>query len=172
MHRRSLLKNFGFSIAGLMALPSWAEAWNQSNFQANINFSATENDLLAEIVETILPETTTPGAKSLGVHKLIQKLITDCQGPLAEAKMKVNLLKFNNLSKSNFGSDFTLLANDKKLLFFKSLEKSEDADMKSLYNQMKRMTIDGYMKSEYVMTNITNYEYAPARWNACVKVAQ
>ena len=170
MQRRTLLKTTGVGIASLFSLPNWANGWHQDQFTTNPFFSISDDSLLAEIVETILPETTTPGAKSLGVHKLIQKLITDCQGPTAERKMKDNLQKFNDLAKSSLGNNFIDLAMDKKITFIKSLENSTDTDMKSFYGLMKRMTIDGYMKSEYVMTNITNYEYAPARWNACVRV--
>lgn len=35
---------------------------------------------------------------------------------------------------------------------------------------IKRMTVDGYMGSEYVMTNITKYEMAPNRYHGCVPV--
>lgn len=170
MQRRTLVKSAGLGLVGLLTLPAWANGWNQKQFIASSYFSVENDALLAEIVETILPETTTPGAKSLGVHKLIQKLITDCQGPTAEKKMKDNLQKFNDLAKSSLANNFNDLSTDKKLTFIKSLEVSTDTDMKSFYSQMKRMTIDGYMKSEYVMTNITNYEYAPGRWNACIAV--
>jgi Gluconate 2-dehydrogenase subunit 3 len=170
MQRRNLLKSVALGFGGLLTYPTWAENWNQNSFSQNLNFSPENDALLAEIVGTILPETTTPGAKSLGVHKLIQKIVTDCQGQEAENKLINNLKKFEELSKVSQGGNFASLTNDKKLTFFKLLEKSEDADMKAFYSQMKRMTIDGYMKSEYVMTNITKYEYAPARWNACVPV--
>lgn len=170
MQRRNLLKSVALGFGGLLAYPTWAENWNQNSFSQNLNFSNADDALLGEIVGTILPETATPGAKSLGVHKLIQKIVTDCQGKEAENKLISSLKKFDELSKSSQGENFASLNSDKKLAFLKSLEKSEDVDMKAFYGQMKRMTIDGYMKSEYVMTNITKYEYAPARWNACVPV--
>lgn len=170
MQRRNLLKSVALGMGGLIAMPSWAENWNQNNISKSLNFSVADDTLLGEIVGTILPETATPGAKSLGVHKLIQKIVTDCQGKEAENKLISNLKSFEEISKNTQGGSFATLSNDKKLAFLKSLEKSENADIKAFYSQMKRMTIDGYMKSEYVMTNITNYEYAPARWNACVAV--
>jgi Gluconate 2-dehydrogenase subunit 3 len=169
MQRRNLLKSVAFGIGSLAVLPTWANSWNQNSL-TNLGFSTTDDALLGEIVGTILPETATPGAKSLGVHKLIQKIVTDCQGKPAEEKLIANLQKLEDLSKSSQGGSFASLSADKKLTFFKSLENSQDANLKEFYSQMKRMTIDGYMKSEYVMTNITHYEYAPARWNACVRI--
>ena len=169
MQRRNLLKTITLGFGGIVTMPSWANSWNQNSFQ-NLHFSPSDDALLAEIVETILPETNTPGAKSLGVHKLIQKLVTDCQGKEAENKLIANLSKMESLSKATQNGSFANLPKNRKLAFFKSLENSDDTEMKAFYSQMKRMTIDGYMKSEYVMTNITKYEYAPARWSGCVKV--
>jgi Gluconate 2-dehydrogenase subunit 3 len=169
MQRRNLLKSVAFGFGSMAVMPVWANSWNKNSFQ-NLNFSQSDDTLLGEIVGTILPETATPGAKSLGVHKLIQKLVTDCQGKAAEEKLVANLMKFEILSKGSQGGLFASLSAEKKLSFLKSLEKSDDTDMRAFYSQMKRMTIDGYMKSEYVMTKITHYEYAPGRWSGCVKV--
>ncbi len=166
MQRRNLLKSVALGVGSLAIMPAWANSWNQNTF-TNLNFSISDDALLGEIVGTILPETTTPGAKSLGVHKLIQKLVTDCQGKEAETKLIADLAKFQSLSKSSQGGNFESLSSDKKLTLLKSIEKNEE--LKDFYSKMKRMTIDGYMKSEYVMTNITHYEYAPGRWSGCVK---
>ncbi len=167
MQRRNLLKTAALGFGGMVTFPIWAESWNKTSF-SNLNFTMADDALLAEIVGTIIPETSTPGAKSLGVHKLIQKLVSDCQGKEAENKLIGDLSKLQILSKNKQGGTFESLSSDKKLVFFKSLEKNDE--LKDFYSKMKRMTIDGYMKSEYVMTNITKYEYAPARWNGCVKV--
>jgi glutamate synthase domain-containing protein 1 len=167
MQRRHLLKTVAMGMTGIISMPTWANNWNQNNFH-NLNFSEADNNLLAEIAETIIPETDTPGAKSLGVHKLIQKIVTDCQGKEAETKLSSDLAKLQTISKNQHQASFEQLSADKKLAIFKSLE--SNTDMKDFYAKMKRMTIDGYMKSEYVMTNITKYEYAPARWNGCVTI--
>ena len=168
MQRRNLLKTVALGFGGMITMPVWAENWNQQAFQ-NLSFSPSDDALLCEIVGTILPETSTPGAKSLGVHKLIQKIVTDCQGKEAEAKLSGDLAKLQAISKNQHQANFEQLSADKKLSLLKALE--ANAEMKDFYGKMKRMTIDGYMKSEYVMTNIIKYEYAPARWNGCVKVA-
>jgi hypothetical protein len=167
MQRRHLLKAVALGMTGIISMPTWANNWNQNNFK-NLNFSETENNLLAEIVESIIPETSTPGAKSLGVHKLIQKIVTDCQGKEAESKLSGDLAKLQTISKNQHQASFEQLSADKKLALLKSLE--TNSELKDFYAKMKRMTIEGYMKSEYVMTNITKYEYAPARWNGCVAI--
>jgi hypothetical protein len=38
------------------------------------------------------------------------------------------------------------------------------------YNTLRKLTIRGYMNSEYVMTKLTNYEMAPARFYGSVKI--
>jgi hypothetical protein len=170
MQRRSLLKSISLGATALLAIPAWAEGWKLENLGLNPNFSKDDDILLGEIMETFIPETNTPGAKSLGVHKLMQKIVTDCQGKAAAEKLSINLLKFNELANSSMGIDFIKMPNDKKLTFLKSIETSEKEEMKSFFKQLKRLTIDGYMSSEYAMVNIQKYEWAPARWKGCVKV--
>lgn len=75
MQRRSALKSLTAAVGGLMSLPSWAQAWTPETVKGPTLLTMAEEDTLAEIVETIIPETSTPGAKSLKVHQLIDELL-------------------------------------------------------------------------------------------------
>jgi Gluconate 2-dehydrogenase subunit 3 len=169
MERRSLLKSISLGATALLTIPAWAESWKLENLGLNTNFSLEDDTLLGEIMEAFIPETNTPGAKSLGVHKLMQKIVVDCQGKAAAEKLSNNLLKFNELTNLTMGTDFVKLSKDKKLTYLKSIESSENEAMKTFFKQLKRLTIDGYMSSEYAMVNIQKYEWAPGRWKGCVK---
>ena len=50
------------------------------------------------------------------------------------------------------------------------MSKSENSAEKSFIQLVKGLTIKGYLSSEYVMTNLRIYEYAPARYHGCVPV--
>ncbi len=170
MKRRNLLKTATLGIGGLFSMPLWAEGWNQNSFSPSLAFSSADDAFLAEIVETFIPETNTPGAKSLGVHKLLQRLVTDCQGAEAEIKLIEGLRKMNEFSVKNQGAEFVKLDASKKMEVLKAMEIGDDSSLKALYGQLRRMTIDGYMKSEYVIVNIQKYEWAPGRYHGCVPI--
>jgi hypothetical protein len=170
MKRRNLLKSLSIGATSIITLPNWASGWNQNSLEKSNHFTASEDELLGEIMEIFIPETNTPGAKELAVHKLIQKIVVDCYGKESAEKLSSNLLIFNNLSKGQTGADFIKLSADNRLAFLKTIEKSDNNGMAEFYKQLKQMTIEGYMKSEWAMVNIQKYEWAPGRWKGCVSL--
>jgi hypothetical protein len=170
MQRRTALRNVAIGFGGLLSLPTWANNWNINSVQTNSFLILDQQNLLAEIVETIIPQTTTPGAKSLGVHLLIQKIVSDCYGKEAQEKMIKGLGLIDDLAKNTNQKSFVELDATKRLELLKSIEKSEYKELKDTFGQIRWMTIDGYQKSEYFMTNIEKFEWAPARFSGCVPV--
>ncbi len=77
MRRRSALKNLTVALGGLMSLPAWASGWSPDSLGQFSILPVSDENLLAEIVETILPETDTPGAKSLKVHQFVMRMIQE-----------------------------------------------------------------------------------------------
>ena len=76
MNRRQIVKGMAATVGGMLVLPAWASAWNSESLQGfQSNFVGLEEALLAEIVEAIIPETDTPGAKKLEVHRFIDKML-------------------------------------------------------------------------------------------------
>ncbi len=170
MQRRQVIKSVALGFGSLLTLPAWANNWNKERIISKEFLSGNQENILAEIVETIIPETTTPGAKSLGVDKLIQKLVTDCYGKEAEIKLADSLNKIDALAIKNVGKSFTDLNGTERLDLLTSINASDNAELKEILKNLKGMTINGYTKSEYFMTNLTDYEFAPARFYGCVPV--
>ena len=65
-------------VGGLVTLPAWANGWSTNNLPSITYLTDNQDALLASIVETIIPETDIPGARSLNVHTFIQKMVKDC----------------------------------------------------------------------------------------------
>lgn len=170
MNRRQVIQNLTLGVGGLLALPSWANAWNASNFPKSTAFSAAEESLLAEIVDTIIPKTDTSGAKELGVQKFVQRMIADCFNKNDQDTFKAGLQKTDKLASEKYGKGFETCSSIEKLELLKAIQNSEDKDLKSYFGLVKRLTIQGYMNSEYVMTNITKFEFAPGRFHGCVSI--
>ena len=73
MKRRTVLRNISLGFGSLVSLPTWAARWNQDLFDKSDSFN--HEKLLAALVETFIPTTDTLGAKDLGVHQFVQKMI-------------------------------------------------------------------------------------------------
>ncbi|GAA4405788.1 lactose 3-dehydrogenase subunit gamma LacC [Nibrella viscosa] len=160
------------ALGGLMSLPAWADGWNKASVASLPPFLTPAQDaLLADIVETIIPATDTPGAKALGVHSFIQKMVADCYEKSVQDNVTKGLATVESLAKQTAGKPFGSLDETQRIALLKQLEQAIDADQKSFYRLVKSLTIQGYMTSEYVMTNITKYEMVPGRYHGCVPVA-
>lgn len=170
MKRRIVVKNIALTIGASIVLPAWANAWNHNSLRDNhFNISSQEN-LLAEIVETIIPKTNTPGAKELNVQQFIPKMMMDCYDKKAQAIYKNGFELVDKNAKNTFSKSFMECDGKQRLEILNKMSKSENEDEKSFIQLVKGLTIKGYLSSEYVMTNLRIYEYAPARYHGCVPV--
>lgn len=77
------------AVGGLISLPAWANSWTAETVRSTRQLLARQQaDLLADMAETIIPATDTPGAKALNVHQFIQKMIKDCYEPKAQQTLR------------------------------------------------------------------------------------
>lgn len=168
--RRSAISKIALGVAGMISLPAWAESWTPASLNHFRFLNTADEDFLAALTDTIIPKTDTPGAKELGVHHLIQKIVKDCYDVPAQNALSSGLMLTDAVSMGEYGDNFVKLNPSQRLSVLKKMAASEVADQKNFITMIKRMTIDGYMRSEYVMTNITKYEFAPNRYYGCVPV--
>jgi len=171
MNRRSAIRNLAIVAGGILILPSCIQ--DQKKGKASIklnkiNLDIDQENLLAEIGETIIPETDTPGAKSLKLHLFVMKMIDDCYEKADQEKFVKGLKALADIADDKYGKPFASLSSKEKQELLLGIENSKDEKDNSLhfYKLMKYRTIQGYMNSKYVMTNITKYELVPGRYNS------
>lgn len=170
MQRREAAKSLLMGIGGMIMMPDWVHAWNGKTIGNSTTFTAYEDALLSEIVDTIIPETKTIGAKRLEVHKLIQRIVTDCQGPEAVAKLKAGLAQMDEIIEKKEGAKLGKLSPAFKLGALKAIENGADNLAKKTLNDLRGMTISGFTKSEYFMTEVLKFEFVPGRFIGCKKI--
>jgi len=172
MQRRVALKNIALAMGGLMALPTWANGWSEASIQHVPPYLTAHQDaLLAEIVETILPATETPGAKDLKIHSFVQKMILDCYETDVQETVTKGLNAADNLAKQNYGKSFTTGTNLQREAVLTQMETSTNTNWSSFYKLVKELTLQGYLTSEYYLTNHTNYKMIPGHFYGCVLVS-
>jgi len=159
------------AMGGLVSLPAWANGWTKASVRSiQPTLDGAQDALLAEVVETIIPTTNTPGAKELGVHTFIQKMVTDCFEPAAQQSLTKGLGVVEATAQQRFGKAFAALDTTQRTDLLQSLATVDEPGKKDFYGLVKNLTIRGYLNSEYVMTNLTHYIMAPGHYYGCVPV--
>lgn len=173
MDRKSFLRNsiiWAGGIAFLPYLPSCKGTLEQVD------------TILAELAETLIPETTSPGAKTLGLHNFIKKMIEDCGDEEQQKLFGEGLVafesKFKRLHEVGFEeANATVRTEYLKVIETKEIEVADERDLEEketiekFYSLVKKLTIRGYTNSKYYMTEVVPYELVPGRYNAFYKIA-
>ncbi|RXK46576.1 gluconate 2-dehydrogenase subunit 3 family protein [Aquirufa rosea] len=166
MNRRSALKNLSL-VLGTTAIPDWAYQWNQQSIPT---YQGPNTELLGDIVNAIIPETDSPGAKSIGAHLYIERMVKDCMGIEEQQAFQKGIQQINVLAKKNFQKDFGKLATKDQLSILTGLQNSTVAEDSQFFKRLKGLTLASYLSSEYFLTKHRNYTMAPGFFHGCVPV--
>ena len=172
MNRRLAIRDLTLALGGLISIPAWAtNGWNAETLAISSNlFKTNERNMLEVIVETIIPESTTKGAKSLGVPAFLQKMLQDCYETSVSENIRIGLATTDTTAQKQFGKAFSACDTQQKHQILLGFEKSDDAKLKDFYSLVKNLTILGYTTSEYVQTEFLHYNMAPGHYYGCVPV--
>lgn len=171
MKRRSAIKNLSMAVGVAISWPSWAQAWTPESLPQTVQpILSGSLDLLGEVVEAIIPESSTPGAKSLKVHVLVDRMIRDCYAPEAQQTYAQGLNLCNDFSEKMNQKPFSQASKTEREKVLKEMSVSDNPVAKGFITLVKNLTIRGYMNSEYVMTNILHFNMAPGYYHGCVPV--
>ncbi|MEJ7737086.1 MAG: gluconate 2-dehydrogenase subunit 3 family protein [Chitinophagaceae bacterium] len=165
---------FGGSVVGSNMFLTGCK--NTDKKATGVNFDQDQIALLDEIAETIIPATTTPGAKAAKVGEFMTVMVKDCyeesnQEIFMEGLDKVNKAADKKYNKSFLEADATqrkalLMELDKEQ---KEFMKDKKADEPSHYfRMMKELTLLGYFTSEVGATQALRYVETPGRFDACI----
>lgn len=165
MNRRSLFKNLAIVAGGILILPSCSGDKTKASIELDkLDISAEQEKLLSAVADTIIPATDTPGAKALNIHLFVLKMLNDCYEKTDQEKFVAGLDKLNDSAKKSFGVSFAEGTVKQRQELLQSLEqKTATPEQAYFYEIMKDRTIQGYMNSKYVMTNLVIYELIPSK---------
>ena len=145
-------------------------------------FSQEEFNYITRFADTLLPETDTPGAVSVGAHEMVDKLVGDCYAEEDRAKFKTGLgnLMAKMDADNQDGGGFMALDDDKMLvylqdqdLFYKNPDKEWDTmpeaetSARGTYTDLRNMIIGAYFNSEPVATTMLAYLPVPGEYIPC-----
>lgn len=173
--RRTALKQFLIVAGGVALLPSCMQQDGSATSipLKHLKLTGADEKTLAELAETILPATNTPGAKDLYLQQFILKMTDDCQSPEEQQAFEKGLKAFNRFSEKEYDTPFASLSADKRTALLQRIETGKDIpeDVAGFYNGVKGLSIQGYLGSKYYLTKVQVYELVPGRFRGCVPVS-
>ncbi len=173
MNRREALSSVALLLGGTII---GAEAFLSGCKTATKNgtvFSSSDIALLTEISETILPATSTPGAKEAKVGEFMALIVTDCYS-VEEKKVFVDgLKKLEELSKTKNGKGFVESTKEQRHNLLVALDADAKAIQKNLkekelphyFSMMKQLTLWGFFTSEVGATKALRYVAVPGKYD-------
>jgi glucoside 3-dehydrogenase (cytochrome c) hitch-hiker subunit len=138
-------------------------------------FASGDTELLAEIADTILPETSTPGAKAAGVGPFIVTMVTDAYDPAEQRTFMNGLRALERLCRRDYGADFPSLAPSQRVALLERLDREAyeamraDGSSPHYFRMIKELTLLGYFTSEIGYTQALRYAETPGRFDPCVR---
>lgn len=171
MQRRTLIKQLVFSTGAVLLIPSCMQDTSKASILLKkISIGGSQEKLLAELAETIIPATDTPGAKDISAHLFALKMLDDCYKKEDQEKFMKGLKAFEKKTDGKFVK--MPLPEKETLLRELEAKKTGDADLDYFYSTTKRLTIQAYTTSKFYLTKVQVYQLIPGHFSGCVPVKQ
>jgi hypothetical protein len=182
MSRVAMMIGAAISSPTLMAMEKMGKV--KSSFSGNFMLTDAQRSIVAEVAEHIIPKTSTPGAKDVGVPAFIELILKDCYYPLEHTSFLagVNQLDgLNFLSKSSADQVGILKKmeadtnEEMKARNVKQVKVGDNVDSEAMekatkgvpfWRLMKELTLLGYFTSEEGVTKSFVYEPIPGKFMA------
>ncbi len=142
-------------------------------------------NLIAEISETILPQTATPGAKELGLPQFIDKMLKELLNEKDQQELMAGLKDFEKKCDAKYNKSFTELTQAEKEAFLIEQDKASpgfpismwginlDPNPKPItfYRRIKSLALMGYFTSEKIGKEVLVYDPVPGHYDGCIPLS-
>ncbi|MCW3466867.1 gluconate 2-dehydrogenase subunit 3 family protein [Chitinophaga nivalis] len=180
MHRRDAIRNVAI-LLGTAISASTLSALESCTGSAPKSYDLHKPEtktLLAEIAETIIPKTDTPGAKEAKVEEFIITMINDCYKKEDQERFLEGLSKIDAAAKKQFKNGFNELTPqqrtelltqiDKERVEYNNRKDKKENDPPHHFQLLKELTLLGYFTSEQGATKALRYVPVPGKYEGCI----
>jgi Gluconate 2-dehydrogenase subunit 3 len=170
-NRRIAIQQLLMIWAGAALLPSCLQNEQKVSIPLKlIHILPEDENMLADLAETILPKTDSPGARDLSAHLFALKMVDDCYSKINQEKYIEGMKSFETFVRNKTGKSFSGIsdADRKSIVADLDKQKSSGDAMSFFYQSTKRLTIQAYTTCEYYMTKIRGYKMIPGKFQGCV----
>ena len=171
MDRREALKKVAFLMGGAISATTMGvlfESFTVLDKSKMVNFSVSDEAILAEFAEIIIPTTSAcPGAKAAGLGSFIPMMIQDCYPSNLQTVFATGLKAMDDKCFAKFGKNFTTASNQEKTVIVTELRDEAITNKRtpSFFTIARDLTILGYYSSEIGCTQAREYLAVPGRYD-------
>jgi len=175
MKRRIALKQMALYAGGMLVIPScdFSEERILAAYE-KLQITDAHYKTLSKVVETILPGGEIRGGRELNIQDFVLVMANDCLSEENQLRYTSGLKQFDPYVQKNYRSRFEKMQQSKAEEVFQEIVKSKKADPENqggmnqklaelsyFLETSKRYTLQGYLNSEYFMTEIMPYKMIP-----------
>lgn len=170
------------ALVGQTAMLAGCEKQERNSAGADADlFAQSDIELLGEIAETILPETSTPGAKAAGVGPFMALMVVDCYDEREQETFVDGLAQVDERCRDMHDTSFMAATPAQRTALLEVLDGEQMQHMRArakgkggrvhYFRMMKELTLLGYFTSEIGYTQAMRYAETPGRFDPCVPYA-
>lgn len=129
-----------------------------------------QQELTGTLVDLIIPETDTPGARAAGVPEFIDRLLADWMTDDERQGFLDGLDELEQRAEREFGSRFLDLGEERQVELLSALDQESFVEERyfgpppTFFGQIKELTVSGYYTSEIGATRELQWLAAPGRY--------
>ncbi len=193
MDRRELLKMIALLTGGVVVGGEVFLTGCKSGGKADVGFTPSNIALLDEVGETILPATSSPGAKAAQIGEFMKVMVTDCYAEKEQEAFKNGINELEEACKKMHKKGFMECTAQERHDFLISLEKESKEFNKTrderdkpqqdqaekekrefvrspshYYSMMKQLTLLGFFTSKPGATQALRHVAVPGRYDGAL----
>lgn len=171
LDRRTAIKQFLVISGGVIFAPSCTFSSKRVSIALDtLNITPEQEELLAGIAETFIPETDLPGAKSLKLHHFVLVMMDDCRDQSDQKMFEQGLADVAIAANREYGKYFVECDPSQQQALVSDLMEGEESEARSFLRMTKQYTVQGFLQSKYFMTEIEPYRLVPGDFDGCVSL--
>lgn len=179
MDRRLALKQLAWITGGVILIPS-CDFTQESVLEAyeKLQVTASHRETLNQVTNTIFPGVKLKKGEEVALPDFVLIMANDCLPESEQEQFLTGLKNFDSFSKKEFGKTFEKMdptdAADayRSTMAMEAEEDSELASTKAFLGITKRYALQGYLTSEYYLTEIMPYKMIPGGFKGSKLVSE
>jgi hypothetical protein len=182
MNRREAISAVAFLLGGTIVGSNIFLTGCRSDEKKSgeIKFDESHIAMLDEVGETILPATSTPGAKAAKIGSFMAMMVTDCYEPENQKVFMEGIDKIDDASDKKFNKAFMEVTPQQRHELLAALDKEQNDYMKNkkpdeashYFRMMKELTMMGYFTSEVGASKALRFMESPGKYEGCTPYAK